>query len=781
MFRFPYTQTYHQKNVTELAPDFLVFINGELTVPICRDCGRRGNINDDITNVSVSLSVHPGSGTASFDLATPRHGINVYVKNGEPVFGPMSEVEIFMKGRFISCTNPEPKYYQVFWGLVSSFSESYNDGVHTISVDCRDILRWWDLMVINVHPAALAQQYFAREQPGVGKPAKFFNHNPYSIIYALAQTMGSLQYPQGLNLGTSFNQKRPEASLDKDFNTPEDTRASTEVTKERTADLMVYWQKRFNQIGKALRMFGLDGVLINGKDDIALRNSELSDQRAFQGTLPFDVDRANISDYVSKVTPYPNFQASIGAVESEYRTKLAIAKEVTEFIDYEFYMDFTGEIIFKPPFYNLDVRPNPILNIQDQDIIGWTITEDESQVYTRCDVYGNLFPAGEFEPAVKPLGWAVDQKLARQYGIRQKVLQVNWLNDARACHLYALGWLDRTNAMRVNGTITIPGRPELRLGYPIYVAPRDAYYYVESISHSLSVGSTFTTTIKVQGVRRKFTPPHIAQPYTASKEGLAELRNSLEFKNGTPNVILSSSSDSARQKRAIFKKDPISGQVTDALIETVPTHAIERSTASFDITEFGSSFGTYVYEVKSGEYFTRIIQTKDFQRVEVKSKNFGFSTYQFQPSFSYSTVIPITDEDGYDLIGMFPYGRNMRIDIRGNVSFKSVSSLSQKVSNTQQTKLIGSISALELALRATGNAAFLIAGMAASSFTQEAILNYQIDHEKLAINQLKKEFIARFVKEIKTGKFDRDNACQCWQTDADYVNALGAKLTMYGG
>jgi len=785
VFRFPYAQSYHQKKVTTLAPDFLVFINGEITVPVCRECGRKGNINDDITNVTVSLGLDAGSGTASFDLATPRHAVNQYVRNGEPVFGPMSEVEIFMKGRFLSATNPEPKYYQVFWGLVSSFSESYSDGTHTLSINCKDILRWWELMVINVHPAAIAPQYFPKEQPGVGKPARYYGHNPYSIIYSLAQTMGTIQHLQGLNLGITWNTKRPEEALKKDFTTIEDTRASNVVLKERSSEMIQYWSKRFNQICKSLRMFGLDGVPIKGKDDIDLRNYKTADQRATQGSLPFDIERATIKDYVADVTPFPKFQASISSVESDYRTKLAIAREVAEFINFEFYMDFTGEIIFKPPFYNLDVKPNPILNLRDEDIISWNISEDESQIYTRCDVYGNLYPAGEFDPRVSPLGCAIDQKLTRQYGNRQKTLSINWLNDARACQLYAVGWLDRNNAMRVGGSITIPGRPELRLGYPIYVPSRDAYYYVDSISHNLSVGSTFTTTVNVRGVRRKFSPPHIAKPYTASKEGIAKLRDSIEFKKGTPNVILTSTS--WRQKRAIFKRNPNTGKLEDAIVDSIPDYVNTEVQQNSDVSVFGCLSGTFVYDQMPGQYFYRINQIKDYQRVQVKSKHFGFADYQYQPNFSYTTIIPVTDENGYDLIGMFPYGRNMEINRKGNVSFKSVSSLSTQVAAekvrlgiaNQVTGLTQKITNAFSSL--SGNNAKQIAVMSPLDSDSEAELNYNISKEKLAINQMDKDFVARLTKEMKAGHFDRDNACQCWKNDADYINALAAKLTLFGG
>ena len=59
------------------------------------------------------------------------------------------------------------------------------------------------------------------------------------------------------------------------------------------------------------------------------------------------------------------------------------------------------------------------------------------------------------------------------------------------------------NAKAVIGSVTIPGRPEVRLGYPIYIEHRDSFHYIKSINHSFDFGGSFSTTLALETERRK--------------------------------------------------------------------------------------------------------------------------------------------------------------------------------------------------------------------------------------------------------------------------------------
>jgi hypothetical protein len=55
--------------------------------------------------------------------------------------------------------------------------------------------------------------------------------------------------------------------------------------------------------------------------------------------------------------------------------------------------------------------------------------------------------------------------------------------------------------------ITIPMRPELRPGYPVWVEHLDCFFYAKSLSHSFAPGSSAQTTITGIAKRAKWLPP----------------------------------------------------------------------------------------------------------------------------------------------------------------------------------------------------------------------------------------------------------------------------------
>ena len=67
--------------------------------------------------------------------------------------------------------------------------------------------------------------------------------------------------------------------------------------------------------------------------------------------------------------------------------------------------------------------------------------------------------------------------------------------------------LEKKNVNTNGCTLSIPMRPELKPGYPIYIEHIDTFYYVSGISHSFSFGSDCTTSLTLTARRKKFLPP----------------------------------------------------------------------------------------------------------------------------------------------------------------------------------------------------------------------------------------------------------------------------------
>lgn len=72
---------------------------------------------------------------------------------------------------------------------------------------------------------------------------------------------------------------------------------------------------------------------------------------------------------------------------------------------------------------------------------------------------------------------------------------------------HGLDILDRINSDRVQMTVTIPHRPELRLGFPVYISHLDQIWYVKGINHNIAFGSRATTSLSLTARRQKFLAP----------------------------------------------------------------------------------------------------------------------------------------------------------------------------------------------------------------------------------------------------------------------------------
>jgi hypothetical protein len=219
----------------------------------------------------------------------------------------------------------------------------------------------------------------------------------------------------------------------------------------------------------------------------------------------FDPASSNVAAFKKNYT-----NIGIGMWQSEYQTKLELANAAKEAVGYEFYMDVTGDIVFKPPFYNLDVLGNkPMSWIQDIDIIDWDFSESESEVVTQIAMQGSYSGTEEAGVPVEcqPFTSVTDYHLLRKYGWRTQNYNSEFLSDPTQMFYHGLDVLDRINSRRHRGTVTIPMRAELRMGFPIYIAPKDQIWYISGISHTIQFGGRATTTLQLTGKRSKFISP----------------------------------------------------------------------------------------------------------------------------------------------------------------------------------------------------------------------------------------------------------------------------------
>lgn len=481
-----------------LAPDAYVAVQGQTTVVTCGECNRSVDINKYLTGISTEATVDSPPGSATINLSIPDTDVNDLYVEGNFVIIPMMEIEIFAKGYYT--VGGIPQYYRIFWGMVVSISKNWSNGVTTFSISCKDILHWWEKTNVILNPAFVGSEGASTNYQLFQN--QFAGMNPYTIIIALAkEAMGDFSITDG-----SFMSFKPEAG-------PE-----SQVIGQYAKDVMAYWQLKFGNIWNALVLYGTSGTAYTfegaGMDISPIRFAT----SIFQNEADILVENKLTSEFKIQPPEIAAFKVDytragdVQFFQNDTQSKLSVALTARDQIQYEFYCDTTGDIIFKPPFYNLNVIPNkPVSWINDFEIIDDGINDSEAEVVTHMTSSGNAFGGvndyGLTDEITVPRTGVIDWHLLKRYGWRRQDFQCEWAGNPKKLFWFLLDMMDRINAKRHNGTVTIPMRPEIRMGFPVWIPHYDSFYYVNGVSHNYSPGGQATTTLQLVAKRSKFIAP----------------------------------------------------------------------------------------------------------------------------------------------------------------------------------------------------------------------------------------------------------------------------------
>ena len=537
----PYVGNWQiNRTLVRHTPDAIVYVNGHAELSVCASCNKKLDLNKYITSVSCNAGVEPNA-SATISMSVPKMSSDVFSHDGNYVLRPGLEVVIFMRGYFPmegyallgqdSGENDTPvyPYYQVFRGVVTSVSHEFSGGFYSASISCANMLNFWSNQYLSTNGAV-----FGPRPDGSGVSPNLTGHTftgstPYSIIYTLMRTGFGAAY----SVGWSVSQRT---------NVNAETDASGESLYHHAAE---WWEKRWQSSSMKLRMYGFDGSLFNFLEQayVGMFGSEASDRKFIKSynTLPdgttsnFDMEKGrqktaraigysgaettaafmDAKGYRLDALKMQAFTYDMGSIanvnffESEYMSKMEIAEAVTGITGFEFYQDVDGDLVFKPPFYNMDTSEDPVYVIEDRDLISISETENEPEA-TYVKGTGGLFGnttgvlSGEFGTKQAMF---IDWRLVAKFGWKETSFESHYLNNASQLYVSAISRLDEANAGSKSADITIPIRPEIRPGYPVYVRSLDCFFYVRDVSHSFSPGGECTTTLTCIAKRPKFLPP----------------------------------------------------------------------------------------------------------------------------------------------------------------------------------------------------------------------------------------------------------------------------------
>ena len=450
-------------------------------------------------------------------------------------------------------------YYHVFHGVITNVSFSYSPGIQTATLACGSMLHFWSYQNMSTN----ASVFGARPSNSKNRVSllghNFTGQHPYEIIYTLfhdtAGAAGSVNFVMGQKtnvdsvLGENslysltikyweerFSQRIMNLRLHGATGALYNTLQATAMAKISTQEMQSAFNNRSPRLGgqggSSPIMSGLSSLGLvetrssatnsadQGKQATAQATAQAQGQTpssaqldqasfgnsgGFKGDKPLDLNVFMMEAYVKDIGQI----ASINLFESSYETKMDIANKVCEITGFEFYQDVDGDCVFKPPMYNLDTSSSRVYRIEDIDMISWSESEKEPEttfMVTKGSQFANLAGTGvDGEWGVQ--GTFIDYPLVAKYGWRSGSFETAYFNDARQCFFASINRMAVLNASVNSGSCSIPIRPEMRPGYPIYVPSYDCFYYCTSISHSYQVGGACQTTLQLVAKRKKFYAP----------------------------------------------------------------------------------------------------------------------------------------------------------------------------------------------------------------------------------------------------------------------------------
>lgn len=646
-------EEFYNRGIIKLAPDVLVYIGGSLQTQVVAPVSSSNNnisFNDGITTVAIQNNVDPpGSSTANIEIVTPIYGPNSnywanYDTGGPekvraPIFMPMLEVKIYLKGRFL--VDMKPRYYPAFWGFITSIDESYNGGIYKFNINCADMLHWWSYCSLNIHPVPETNIYVKGLQKLTPWSTIFETANPFNIIYSLICDMGMHDFvtPTWVGQKTSMNEAYPQ-----------------DLFMKASQGIMTYWDNRLSKDNRAnlLKMYGISGVRIskNGivteEPNTVVRNTA-GKSNIKQATQTHNKKSYTVDDkFLSNFHVFADYDNMASFETAEYTTKLEVATEVKTRCNYEFYQDVNGNFIFKPPFYNINVKGLMPYTILPSDIISYSVNLDSEGIITVLNVTTPQDPLVRTTSYDQGQGFHMDIDLVKKYGVRFRNIPMEYINNADMARTLALGQMGQINAKTITGNVTVPCRPEIRLGYPIYMEHRDSFHYVKSINHSFDYGGSSTTTLSLETERQKVTSAAVFSnvPNAGQNKGRFGSLTATFIKRTNKNLVYKLVEPSVKKEDApTQEKTGKKEQSTDkSSITTTPPTPVDPASSpkltqkSQEEQRQAAFLGSKVMSNEQGRY--EIVQDPSIKSTTTKA-------------------VPYSDEDGYRVVGSFPYGRNL--------------------------------------------------------------------------------------------------------------------------
>jgi len=462
------------------------------------------------------------------------------------LFVPMLPVTVWARGRFY-----DNYYFPIYHGYIVAVSHKDTEGFAELEIMCKDVLELARVSSEMINPA-LIQLAEDRKINAVNLQAKpFYGHDHIEIIKSMF-IGGRLQYDP--------SHKTRQDQIKRLLGKANDSRVDA-VAQSITGSVIIGAAavaavlQKYNTKNK-LNLMELEKFEYFNADYNREQYEHALDSRAIpkdKFSLKEVMRRSNHRDtrpklLISgeKITPYRIWSIQSPKIfQSDFSSRLDVVKEVASTVYYDFYVDGAGNVHYHPFKLTNDYLIN--------DTIYDSGTNQHKNIFPGVNVVGPeeataVNPSVNFEELITflrltgtdpvlpieaelggILGAAIDRRFLQRFGYRRMnvsnpLFNYNFSLDPKDSTRKATGGLTFAdlaaasllryhNAELFTKEATMIFRPELEVAQPVYFTDDKTVFYLNALTHSITIGGDATTTINCSFGRKSYEIPADLQSF----------------------------------------------------------------------------------------------------------------------------------------------------------------------------------------------------------------------------------------------------------------------------
>jgi hypothetical protein len=515
----------------------------------------------DIGTASITLKDNRNLKGGVSDQALFVHAAAIYLQ----LFVPMLPVTIWAKGRFY-----RNYFFPIFDGYITAVSPTDTAGFAEIKIECRDVFELARISSELINPALVIVGEDRKTQAVNFMNKPFFGHDHHKIIETMFRG-GHLVFDPTGKSARFENEITLSGGLFGKWEYVYDKEKNRLVKKEIAPGLFKSVGSTIsNAVTYLAKKTGLKSSDDNKNklDFMKLENFEYasSNDPAYVDMLPeylesSAVHKTNLTmEYIvnnvshtkrqrklilwgANITPYRIWSLqSVPLFTTDFSSRLDVIREIASMVYFDCYADGAGNVHYHPfrfinkylmndaiylkpnksKFVHPDIWPG-VQVISPEETIGVNTTFNSEEMITFLRLTGQDPFIAELEPELgNIIGTALDRKFISRFGYRRQVMHNPLFNRDFSLDpnskkikeagltfgdIAAVSMLKFANAQLYTKDATIVFRPEINVARPTYFTEDNTVFYVNSITHNVTIGGNATTTVSASFGRKDWELP----------------------------------------------------------------------------------------------------------------------------------------------------------------------------------------------------------------------------------------------------------------------------------